>query len=716
MKIINKYINKISFIIIALSIIAFSILIGANEKGLRIIPISIFLLLELLYLIIRKFKYKENIVIKNKIDLLFLLFFISTCLPFIFHTYSSLNGVVDFIYKYLFVYTTYLCVRNSKLDNYKNNILYVIFFGSFIICLFAIDMMHFNWFKSIYDYFNLYYKDIKYLSGTFGYKNTYAIYFLCCFYIAFYLLKNNTNKKKRIFLLAYMIFALVNIIFSFSRFVIILTILSILIYLFILNYKKIKKYIKKVLIISVSAILFLIVIYAFVSKKTEIINIKDKKAYILNHKFKSNKKYTLSFYTEKSETFDLEIEETDYDFNKYNYNYHIVTKKIEDNLYRYDVDFTTLNKPVRVKLFLSSKEKVLLSEFKINDTEYTLKSKYIPYIVSYGLSNISIYDNSIYQRKIFYKDALKIFKESPLIGRGGNAWKTESLTVQDFKYSVKETHSYFFELLISFGIVGLSLFTILFIYLNVIFIKNTKKNKNNLSLLFGLDLIIIHSYFFDFNMSFLIILLIVYTLSGLIVNEMKLKETKRNNLVDYISIVLLIIFTSILFIELLYRNNDYSLFNREYRRAYISNLLESDESSDSKINEIKKYIKTEPYYYQAFMENNLYMLLTKNKLSEEELIYHMKFINKNNHGSIYRYKFNYNSRLKRISLSQAFHHYLVNLKLDNEELNKQISIYKESIIEECKNTVKLIENDKTLNPEEKNLLIKNYNEIIKNLK
>lgn len=270
--------------------------------------------------------------------------------------------------------------------------------------------------------------------------------------------------------------------------------------------------------------------------------------------------------------------------------------------------------------------------------------------------------------------------------------------------------------MISFGIVGLILFTILIIYLNIIFIKNIKKNKNNIPLLFGLDLIIIHSYFFDFNMSFLIILLIVYILSGLIVNDMKLKETKANNLVDYISIVLLIIFISTLFIELLYRHNDYSLFDKEYKKAYISNLLQSEESYDTKIKEIKKYIKTEPYYYQAFMENNLYILLTKNKLTEEELIYHMKFINKYNHRSIYRYKFNYNSRLKRISLSLAFHHYLVNLKSDNKELNKQISIYKEATIEECKNTIKLIENDNSINKEEKNLLIKNYNETINNLK
>lgn len=710
--IIDRYIT----IIIMIIIITFSILIGANEKGLRIIPISIFLLLELLYLIIRKFKYKENIVIKNKMDLLFLFLFVSTCLPFIFHTYSSLNGVVDFIYKYLFVYTTYLCIRNSKIDNYKEKILYVIIFGSFIICLFAIDLKNFNWFKIIYDYFNLYYKNIKYLSGAFGYKNTYAIYFLCLFYISLYLYKNSNNKKKKIFLIFYMLFALFNILLSFSRFVIILMILSILIYIFILKYKYIKKYLKKVIIISSSIILFFIIIYAFVSKKPGIINIKDKKAYLLNYKFESNKNYKLSFYTNKSETFNLEIEETDYDFNKYNYNYQIITKKLEDNLYRYDITYSTLNKPIRVKLYLSSKGNVSLNGFKINDQDYVLKSKYIPYIISYGLSNISINDNSIYQRKIFYKDAFKIFKKSPLIGRGGNAWKTESLTVQDFKYSVKETHSYFFELLISFGIVGLSLFTILFIYLNIIFIKNIKNNKTNIPLLFGFDLIIIHSYFFDFNMSFLIILLIVYILSGLIVNDMKLKITKTNNLVDYVFIMLLIVLSSILFIELLYRHNDYSLFNREYKKIYINNLLISDEANNLKIKEIKKYIKTEPYYYQEYMENNLYILITKDKLSEEDLINHMKFINKYNNRSIYRYKFNYNSRLTKITLSLVFKNYLDNLKSNNKELNKQISIYKESIISECKSTVKLIKNDKSLNKEEQKLLINNYNEIINNLK
>ena len=112
----------------------------------------------------------------------------------------------------------------------------------------------------------------------------------------------------------------------------------------------------------------------------------------------------MSFYTEKSEKFNVEIEETDYDFNKYNYNYHIVTKKVSDDLYRYDITYTTFNNPIRVKLYLSSRDKASLNNFKINDKEYILKSKYIPYIISYGLSNISIYDNSIYQRMIFYKD------------------------------------------------------------------------------------------------------------------------------------------------------------------------------------------------------------------------------------------------------------------------------------------------------------------------
>ena len=34
----------------------------------------------------------------------------------------------------------------------------------------------------------------------------------------------------------------------------------------------------------------------------------------LRFKFKSNEKYTLSFYTEKSEKFNAQIEETDYGF------------------------------------------------------------------------------------------------------------------------------------------------------------------------------------------------------------------------------------------------------------------------------------------------------------------------------------------------------------------------------------------------------------------
>ena len=119
----KKIIDIIGMTIISIVIITLNLIVGANEKGLRTLPISIMLCFEVIYLIIKKIIFKQKIVLNNKVDIFVLLFMLSTLLPYIFKTYSTFQGTIEFILKYFFAYSTYLVVRNTVDSKKKVNIL-----------------------------------------------------------------------------------------------------------------------------------------------------------------------------------------------------------------------------------------------------------------------------------------------------------------------------------------------------------------------------------------------------------------------------------------------------------------------------------------------------------------------------------------------------------------------------------------------------------------
>ena len=58
LQLILKIKNNFGMLILLSTILTFSIIIGANEKGLRVLPISILMSVSLLYLIVLKIKNK----------------------------------------------------------------------------------------------------------------------------------------------------------------------------------------------------------------------------------------------------------------------------------------------------------------------------------------------------------------------------------------------------------------------------------------------------------------------------------------------------------------------------------------------------------------------------------------------------------------------------------------------------------------------------------
>ena len=56
---ISKIIDKLEMLLLLITIVTFNVIIGANEKGLRVLPISILMAFIIVYLTIVKIKSKK---------------------------------------------------------------------------------------------------------------------------------------------------------------------------------------------------------------------------------------------------------------------------------------------------------------------------------------------------------------------------------------------------------------------------------------------------------------------------------------------------------------------------------------------------------------------------------------------------------------------------------------------------------------------------------
>ena len=516
-KVKNKVFSAIGIIIISVTIILFSIFIGANEREMNLTLITILLSLNFIYLIVKKIITKDKIFIKNKIDVYVIIFILCTAFPLIFKTYCSLTGTIHSIIKYVFLYSFYILVRNVIKDKKHIDIISIItILSSLIILVFGLDML---WndskiFGEILKKINVFYiytlETKPYLSTTFGYKNTTAIYFAFCMFLAINLFKTHNNKFIKIMSAIYIVLSIIAIYLTGSRFVIILIFIFIIIY-YILYYKeeikqnKVKIFKMGILVLLILIILLTLLLNYFSKKSTHYKIEEEQYVKSLNYKFKPNTEYVL----------DVEIESENNKFlvdiiemNKYYNGVILESKDIENinGIIKFKFKTTENLSRVDFSIINPNKKEIILKKFYINGEECIQHFKYIPDSLGKIIKQGILVDPSIVQRLDFWKDSLKIAKQNPIIGQGGNTWLILSESVQEYPYYSKATHSYFFELLIEYGIIGVSAF----IALTIIFIKKYKYNKKNLAIFIGILLVLFHSITFDFNMSFMLIQILVW--------------------------------------------------------------------------------------------------------------------------------------------------------------------------------------------------------------
>lgn len=165
-----------------------------------------------------------------------------------------------------------------------------------------------------------------------------------------------------------------------------------------------------------------------------------------------------------------------------------------------------------------SNAKIFESDDRNSVRRIILAYKYIPDAIAQRLLSISLGEFSLQGRLSFYRDALKIIKEHPILGIGGDGWESAYFAYRSYGYFSTEVHSFFLQLMVETGIVGL----ISFMAIPVLIIKNLFLNKADdptrttfsWSVLSSATAILGHSAV-DFNLSLSAVTIYLWALFGL---------------------------------------------------------------------------------------------------------------------------------------------------------------------------------------------------------
>lgn len=130
------------------------------------------------------------------------------------------------------------------------------------------------------------------------------------------------------------------------------------------------------------------------------------------------------------------------------------------------------------------------------------------------LENINFNQHSVLERFTFYKDALKVVPDYPIIGAGGGGWASLYEQYQNNPYTSRQVHNFFLQYLIEVGILGFIVFMgfILYIFYKYIrsYMKREKDDFDNgfFYLIIALS-ILVHSLL-DFNLSYAFMGILVF--------------------------------------------------------------------------------------------------------------------------------------------------------------------------------------------------------------
>lgn len=162
---------------------------------------------------------------------------------------------------------------------------------------------------------------------------------------------------------------------------------------------------------------------------------------------------------------------------------------------------------------------------------FTSLKNILPDSIQVRLENINFNQHSVLERFTFYRDALKLLADYPIIGAGGGAWASLYETYQNNPYTSRQAHNFFMQYLVEVGILGFLIFMAFMIFIIWKYIKGyirqSEENRESHFLYFIITFsILIHSIL-DFNMSYVFMGILVFLGFGGMAAVMDNKPVKK---------------------------------------------------------------------------------------------------------------------------------------------------------------------------------------------
>ncbi|WP_171056400.1 O-antigen ligase family protein [Paenibacillus sinopodophylli] len=141
----------------------------------------------------------------------------------------------------------------------------------------------------------------------------------------------------------------------------------------------------------------------------------------------------------------------------------------------------------------------------------------LPEKIANRFENINLQQHSVLERLTFYKDGLRVAEDYPLLGGGGGAWQSMFEQYQNNPYWSRQSHSFFVQVLVESGWLGLIALIALLVFVYTLYIRKfirhpELRGSHLIFFIFSLGLLM-HSAI-DFDMSYIYISAIVFISLG----------------------------------------------------------------------------------------------------------------------------------------------------------------------------------------------------------
>ncbi|UUZ83039.1 O-antigen ligase family protein [Paenibacillus sp. P26] len=166
-------------------------------------------------------------------------------------------------------------------------------------------------------------------------------------------------------------------------------------------------------------------------------------------------------------------------------------------------------------------------------------TKLLPDNIRTRIENINFQQHSVLERGTFYKDAMKLFVDYPILGAGGGAWPALYEKYQNNPYVSRQAHNFFLQYLVEVGLVGFLVLLLILATIVYVYIRNYRKQVQDTKdrrFIFYIIMIslLVHSMI-DFDLSYVYLGILLFLSLGVMMSrdEIEIKGGWKESIAKY---------------------------------------------------------------------------------------------------------------------------------------------------------------------------------------